>query len=154
MFDAWFASAENMVFIKHEQERDFICPLKTNRKVAVSLAAKLAGQFQRVDTLELAENATREVYLEGVAFPLLVVRQVFTNGDGSIGILYLVTSDTTLSFDDITTSYQRRWQVECYHKSLKPQRLVSQVSDANSNHANQSFLCRLVRLHQTGDAQS
>ena len=94
------------MFIKHEQERDFICPLKTNRKVALSLAAKLAGHFQRVDTLEIAENATREIYLEGVDVPLLLVRQVFTNEDGSIGILYLVTSDTTPSFDDITTSYQ------------------------------------------------
>jgi len=106
LFDSWFASAENMMFIKHEQERDFICPLKTNRKVALSLAAKLAGHFQRVDTLEIAENATREIYLEGVDVPLLLVRQVFTNEDGSIGILYLVTSDTTPSFDDITTSYQ------------------------------------------------
>ncbi|MCP9495274.1 MAG: hypothetical protein MSG64_12685 [Pyrinomonadaceae bacterium MAG19_C2-C3] len=60
-----------MMFIKHEQERDFICPIKTNRKVAVSLAAKLAGHFQRVDTLDEEENATQEIYTEGVSFPLL-----------------------------------------------------------------------------------
>lgn len=149
MFDAWFASAENMVFIKHEQEREFICPLKTNRKVAVSLAAKLAGQFHRVDTLALAENATREVYLEGVAFPLVVVRQVFTNEDGSIGILYLVTSDTTLSFDDITTSYQRRWQVECYHKSLKQNvSLAKSPTQTETTQTNHFFaaLCGFIKL--------
>jgi len=72
-----------------------------------------------VDTLGLEEHTTREVYLEGVDFPLVLVKQVFTNEDGSCGILYLVSSDTTLSFADLTTSYQKRWQVECYHKSLK-----------------------------------
>jgi hypothetical protein len=149
LFDSWFASAENMMFIKHEQESDFICPLKTNRKVAVSLADKLAGQFQRVDTLDEEENATREVYLEGVSFPLLLVKQVFTNEDGSIGILYLVTSDTTLSFDDITTSYQRRWQVECYHKSLKQNvSLAKSPTQTETTQTNHFFaaLCGFIKL--------
>jgi len=46
MFNAWFSSAENMMFIKHEQKRDFICPLKTNRKVALSLADKRQDIFK------------------------------------------------------------------------------------------------------------
>jgi len=119
VFDTWFASAETMVFIKQQQQHDFICPLKTNRKVALSMADKQQGRYIRVDTLGLEEHTTREVYLEGVDFPLVLVKQVFTNEDGSCGILYLVSSDTTLSFADLTTSYQKRWQVECYHKSLK-----------------------------------
>jgi hypothetical protein len=119
LFDVWFASAETLVFIKQEQQRDFICPLKTNRKVALSRAEKHLGRYTRVDTLELEAHATREVYLEGVAFPLVLVKQVFTNEDGSVGIRYLVSSDTTLSFDDLTTTYHERWHVECYHKSLK-----------------------------------
>lgn len=44
VFDTWFASAENMVFIKRAQHRDFVCPLKTNRKVALSLADKQQGR--------------------------------------------------------------------------------------------------------------
>ena len=149
LFDSWFSSAENMRFIKHEQERDFICPIKTNRKVAVSLADKLAGRFQRVDTLEVEENTTREVYLEGVSFPLLLARQVFTNEDGSIGILYLVTSDTALSFADLTASYQRRWQVECYHKSLKQnvslQKSPTQTQTTQTNHFF-AALCGFIKL--------
>ncbi|PWH15894.1 MAG: hypothetical protein DDG59_10725 [Anaerolineae bacterium] len=31
-----------------------------------------------------------------MTFPLLLIKQVFTNEDGSTGIQYLVTSDTTL----------------------------------------------------------
>src|SRR5262245_1560924 len=30
LFDVWFASAENMVFLKQQLHRNFICPLKTN----------------------------------------------------------------------------------------------------------------------------
>ena len=97
VFDVWFASAENMVFIKQQQNRDFICPLKTNRKVALSKAEKHQGRYTRVDTLELEAQTTREVYLEGVDFPLVLVKQVFTNEDGNVGIRYLGSSDTTFS---------------------------------------------------------
>jgi DDE superfamily endonuclease len=119
VFETGFASAENLVFIKRAPQRDFVCPLKTNRKVALSLADKQQGRYLRVDTLGLEEPTPREVYREGVDFPLMLVKQVFTNEDGSRGVLYLVSSATTMSFDDLTTTYQKRWQVECYHKSLK-----------------------------------
>ena len=117
--DVWYASVENMRFVKHTLHKEFIMPLKANRKVAVSRADKQHGRYVRVDTLELEPNTVREVYLEGVDFPLGLVKQVFVNGDGSIGIRYLVTSDTTLTYDDITTIYRKRWNVEPYHKSLK-----------------------------------
>jgi hypothetical protein len=119
LFDSWFAAAENMKFIKLEHGRDFLCPLKSNRKVALSLSDKLRGRFQAVETLKLEPHAVTEIYLEAVEFPLALAKQIFTNEDGSTGILYLVSSDTTLDYNRMTTSYQRRWQVECYHKSLK-----------------------------------
>ena len=151
VFDTWFAAAETMVFIKQQQHRDFICPLKTNRKVALSLADKHQGRYIRVDTLGLEENSTREVYLEGVDFPLLLVKQVFTNEDGSLGILYLVSSDTTLSFDDLTTSYQKRWQVECYHKSLKQHvSLAKSPTQTVTTQTNHFFaaLCGFIKLER------
>jgi hypothetical protein len=117
--DVWFASAETRVFIKRRHHRDFICPLKTNRKVALSKTDKQQGRYVRVDTLDLEAQATREIYLEGVDFPLALVKHVFTNEDGSSGMRYLVSSDTTLTFGDLTTTYHKRWTVECYHESLK-----------------------------------
>lgn len=117
--DIWFASAENMCFVKLDLLRDFIMALKGNRKVALSEEAKSKGQYQRIDQLEVPEGSTRLVYLEGVPFPLLLVRQVFTNEDGSTGVRYLVTSDLTLNADQIITIYQKRWKVEEYHRSLK-----------------------------------
>jgi len=46
----------------------------------------------RIDTLELEPDTLLTIYLEGVDFPLHLVKQVFINADNSIGILYLVTS--------------------------------------------------------------
>lgn len=37
----------------------------------------------------------------------------------SQGVLYLVSSDQTLTCEETTTIYQKRWRVEVYHKSLK-----------------------------------
>ena len=151
VFDTWFASAENMRCIKHEQQRNFICPVKTNRKVAVRVAEKHQGRYTRVDTLLLEEHAAREVYLEGVDFPLLLAKQVFTNEDGSIGILYLVSSDTTLSFDDCTTNYHKRWQVECYHKSLKQnvslEKSPTHTATTQTNHFF-AALCGFIKLER------
>jgi len=117
--DIWFASAENMKFVKITLEKEFIMPIKGNRKVALSVSAKQEGRYQRVDTLELEALTPVTVYVEEVPFALLLVKQVFTNEDGSTGILYLVTSDTTLQGNGITMLYQKRWNVEPYHKSLK-----------------------------------
>ena len=117
--DVWFASAENMRFVKHDLHKEFVMPIKTNRKVALSLADQQQGRYVRVETLALEANTAREVYLEAVPFPLLLVKQVFVNGDGSTGVLYLVTSDTTLTADQVMALYRTRWNVEPYHKSLK-----------------------------------
>jgi hypothetical protein len=117
--DIWFASAENMKFVKLTLKKEFVMPIKGNRKVALSVNAKQAGRYQRVDTLVLEALTPVIVYVEEVPFPLLLVKQVFTNEDGSTGILYLVTSDTALEGNGITMLYQKRWNVEPYHKSLK-----------------------------------
>lgn len=151
LFDVWFASADNMVFLKHTQHRDFLCPLKANRKVALSKADKQQGRYVRVDTLELEAQTTREIYLEGVDFPLTLLKQVFTNEDGSSGIRYLVSSDTTLSFTDITTTYHKRWGVECYHKSLKQNvSLAKSPTQTVTTQTNHFFaaLCGFIKLER------
>lgn len=117
--DVWFASVENMRCVKRELKKEFIMPLKSNRKVALSEADQAQGRYVTVDTLDGEESTVREIFLEGIDFPLALIRQVFTNEDGSQGVLYLVSSDTRLSYEQITTIYQRRWKVEEYHHSLK-----------------------------------
>ncbi len=117
--DTWFASSENMVFVKQALDKDFVMPLKDNRKVTLEAPGTPHRRFVSVSKLALEENATVTVWLEDVDFPLLLCKQVFTNADGSTGVLYLVTSDTTLTAEAIQALYQKRWKVEEYHKSLK-----------------------------------
>ncbi len=119
LMDVWFSSAENMLFIKVTVRTDFIVPLKSNRKVALSEQDKKRGQWTTLSSLCFDTDATLMLYLEGVPFPVLVSRQVFTNEDGSESILYLSSSDLSLSAASMRTIYQRRWKVEEYHKSLK-----------------------------------
>jgi len=147
--DVWFASAKSMMFVKHELKKHFVMPLKSNRKVALSLADKRHGRFVPVDTLNLQENAMQRIYLEGVDFPLLLVKQVFKNEDGSIGVQYLVTSDTTLTRDDILSIYHKRWNIEPYHKSLKQnaslEKSPTQTVTTQTNHFF-GALCGYIKL--------
>ena len=147
--DVWFAAADNMKLIKTELNKDFVMPLKTNRKVALCERDKKENRFQAIETLTLEHGKAREVYLEQVSFPLLLVKQVFTNKDASQGVLYLVTSDTALDGDHIMGLYQERWQVEEYHKSLKQNASLAcsptRTKRTQSNHFFLS-LCAFVKL--------
>lgn len=116
--DSWFSSQENMEFIVGKKKH-FIFALKSNRTFAVSKEDKLNGKFTAVSDLAWEENIPKTGYLRGMDIPLKITRQTFTNEDKSIGILYLATSDLTLEHTDIITIYQKRWNVETYHKSMK-----------------------------------
>lgn len=118
LMDSWFAATENFDFIVNKKKQ-FIAALKDNRLVALSETDKKQGRFVRIDTLELADKQAVRGWLKGYAHEVLLVRQVFTNKDGSTGWLNLVCSDLTCDGDTVTTIYQKRWQVEVFHKSLK-----------------------------------
>jgi hypothetical protein len=118
LMDSWFASVENFEFIV-KKKKHFIAALKDNRLVALSAADKKQGRFVRIDTLELSDKQVVRGWLKGYANEVLLVRQVFTNKDGSTGLLNLVCSDLTCNGDTIATIYQKRWKVEVFHKSLK-----------------------------------
>lgn len=117
--DSWFSAKENLSFIRHRLDKHFIVALKANRTVAVSKEAKLQGRFTRIDALSWTEETPQLGWIKGLDFPVLLHRQVFTNKDGSTGILYLACSDLERDALSIETIYQKRWKVECFHKTLK-----------------------------------
>jgi len=117
--DTWFSAADNMVFIKNKAKRDFVIPLKSNRNVFLAEPSAKAGKSVKLTSLDFDTNALQTLWLDEVPFPLVVSRQVFKNENGSEGILYLCSSDLTLSASALSTLYQKRWKVEEYHKSLK-----------------------------------
>lgn len=116
--DVWFACSETMRYIKNDLKKDFIFPIKSNRLVkAVDMSP--SASFVSVNTFSCQEDIPVQVRVEGVEFPLFLLKHVFKNDDGSEGIIYLVCSDMTVTKEDILTIYQKRWHVEEYHKSLK-----------------------------------
>jgi hypothetical protein len=119
LMDTWFSAKENFEFTQ-KKKKHFIAALKSNRLFATSLHNKHQGEFQRVDTLELSDKKSIRGYLKGYDKEVLIVRRIFTNKDGSIGILNLVCSDITLDGSTISTIYEKRWwKVEEFHKSIK-----------------------------------
>lgn len=118
LMDSWFGSVENFEFIV-KKKKHFIAALKDNRLVALSEEDKRQGRFVRIDTLELSDKQAARGWLKGYANAVLLVRQVFTNKDGSTGLLNLACSDLTCTGDEIAALYKKRWKVEVFHKSLK-----------------------------------
>ncbi|MEO6831866.1 MAG: hypothetical protein ABI378_05985 [Chitinophagaceae bacterium] len=94
--DSWYANAANMRFVKEQAHTDFVMALKENRKVALSLEDKQAGRYQPIKEMT-PEGGVCIVWIEQLNFPLLITRQVFKNGDGTCGILYLGSSDLKLN---------------------------------------------------------
>lgn len=112
-----------MNYIKCKAKKDFVFPLKSNRRVALCEMDKKRGRWTSLSSLDLStQNSCQNswtLYLEGVPFPLKVAHKLFKNEDGSEGALVLCSSDLSLSGSALFTIYQKRWQVEEYHKSLK-----------------------------------
>ena len=135
--DSWYASAENLNAVL-ALGHDFVVALESSRTVALSEADRAQGRFQAVDALAFPDEQPLRVFLRSVQPAVLVTRQVFTNKDGSQGVLYLVSSDTSLNQAQLTTIYQRRWKVEEYHKSLKQNASMgkspTKTPDTQANH--------------------
>lgn len=122
--DSWFSSSENMTFI-HNAGKYFIFDLKDNRLAILKTGSSgnpdnNSKEWTSISDLDIPENTPTAVWLKGISFALLLVKQVFKDENGNVtGYRFLVSNDTGLSYDDFTTIYKKRWGVEEYHKSLK-----------------------------------
>ncbi len=116
--DSWFASVANMRFI-NQKKKIFIFDMQSNRLAATSEEDRDAGNWTRIDELKIPNNKPVMVWLKDLEFPVLLSKQLFTNKDNSTGYRFLVSNDLSLTDDQFTTIYKKRWSVEEYHKSLK-----------------------------------
>lgn len=114
--DSWFSSSENMEYVAKSLKKYFLLALKSNRLVALSAEDKKAGCFNRIDSLDWQEKKPIKGWVKGLDFPVLLHRQIFTNKDGSIGILYLITNDLEVTTTKMETIYQKRWSVEVFQE--------------------------------------
>ena len=117
--NSWFSAKDNLTFIRQTLKKHFVVALKSNRTVALSYEAKRQGAFTRIDGCDLPEHQPVQGWIKGLDFPILVLCQVFTNQDGSTGTLSLACSDLTCEGPTIEAIYQKRWNVESFHKTIK-----------------------------------
>lgn len=117
--DNWFASKDNIEYIDKNLSKTFILGLKSNRTVALSVSDKRDNNYLKVSALSLREGQLVKAYLRGIRKPVMLMKKVFTNENGSKGVLYLISNDFTLSYERMYEIYQRRWKIEEYHKSIK-----------------------------------
>lgn len=120
LFDIWYGSVDNFNLISSHKQH-YICPLKSNRKLALSLGEKKQGKWYKLEeiTNQLDIQTTLPIWLESCTHMSYLTKQVFTNKDGTSITMYLITNDQNLTKNQIHTIYKRRWKVEEFHKSLK-----------------------------------
>jgi len=151
--DNWFGAKENFEFIHKELGKFFIIGIKSNRIVALTKEDKLSGRFQRVSSLEMEDGQSKKVWLKGLSFELVLLKKVFTNEDGSTGVLYLVSNDLDRDADCLYQIYQKRWKIEMFHKSIKQNASLEKSptkrvrTQANHIFASMVAFCKLELLH-------
>lgn len=117
--DSWFSAQGNLAFVRHDLGKHFVVALKSNRTAALTLDDKQQGRFTRIDQLSWPEQGRLQAWPKGLDFPVSLSRRVFTNKDGSTGILCLACSGLDCGQAAIEATCQKRWKVEAFHKTLK-----------------------------------
>jgi len=152
VWDTWYSSTENLEYVHQTLKKYFVSALKTNRTVALSENDKRQGKFTNIESLGIETNRIYKVWLKGLDLEVRLVKQVFTNEDGSTGESYLITNDLELSYDQICTIYKKRWNVEVFHKSLKQNASLEksptkhEVTQSNHIFASMIAYCKLEIL--------
>lgn len=150
--DTWFGSKENMEYIQREIGKIFVFGMKSNRLAALSEKDRKKGQYQNICSLNMKDREVRKIWLKDLSFPVLLVKRVFKNGNGSTGTLYLVTNELNFDADQVYDIYQKRWRVEEYHKSIKQnaslEKSPTKTSRSQRNHIFASIIafCKLELL--------
>ncbi len=90
--DSWYSSKKNMNYIVEECKTHFIMSIRCKREVTRNEKDAKNGKFRPLKELKLGKGAVK-LYVKRVHFPVLVVKQIYKNADGSSSTLYLATSD-------------------------------------------------------------
>jgi len=147
-FDSWFSSAENICFIVKELKKHVVCAIKDNRKVCFDFKESNKKQtWQQVSEADIELNKAYKVRLKDVPFDVLLVKQVYQNLDGCVGVQYLICTDTDLNAEQIAELYKQRWSSEDLHKSLKQntalEKMPAKTQNAQVNHIFASMIAQV-----------
>ena len=147
--DSWYTNAENLNHIL-AAGKHLIGAVKSNLEVALSLQDKKAGKFVKISELAI-ELGLKQGYIRQLNQPVSLCKDLFINEDNSQAVQYLLATDLSLTFQQITTTYQKRWGVEEYHKSVKQNASAAKAPLKTINtqaHHLFASLCAYVKLEQ------
>jgi DDE superfamily endonuclease len=147
-FDTWFSSAENIEYIVKDLKKHVICAIKDNRTVSFDTEKPLKEQkWVKVSDIDIEPNQVYKVRLKKIPFTLLLVKKVYHNLDGSIGVQYLISTDTDLSAQEVSDLYKLRWSSEDLHKSLKQntalEKMPAKIEKSQANHVFASMIAQV-----------
>ena len=149
VFDTWYTSAELMKYIVLDINKHFVCAIKDNRMISFDItgASEKSKTWQAVSQAELEPGRVYQVRVKEVPFTLHLVKKVYHNQDGSTGVQYLLSSDTSQDAQQIDQTYQKRWSSEDLHRSLKQntalEKMPAKMACSQSNHIFASMLAQV-----------
>ncbi|MBU1820441.1 MAG: transposase, partial [Bacteroidetes bacterium] len=148
--DSWYTNSENINLVL-DLKHHYLGAVKSNLEVALSRHDRANGRFVKISSLKLQPGTVLTVHIRSVKAPVAVCGDVLPNKDGSVGELLLLTTDVAMTYQQILTTYQRRWGIEEYHKSLKQnaslEKSPTRTLRTQTNHLFAS-ICAYVKLER------
>ena len=154
--DSWYTNADNINLVlglKHH----YLGAVKSNLEVALCKHDRANGKFVKINTLKLQPGTVLTAFIRSVQQPVAICGDILPNKDGSVGELLLLSTDVTMTYQQLLTTYQKRWGIEEYHKSLK-QNASLEKSPTRTHRTQTSHLfasiCAYVKLERLRLAQA
>lgn len=147
-FDTWYSDADLITYIAKDLKKHCVCAIKDNRNICLDFTKPVKERsWIAASEANLEPEKTYQVYLKGIDFPLTLIKKVYKHLDGSSSVQFLVSTDTTLSDEQITTIYKKRWSSEDLHRSLKQNTALEKMpAKKESSQANHIFASMLAQV--------
>lgn len=147
-FDTWYSDTGLISYIKNDLKKEVVCAIKSNRNVCFDMyKTPKQRSWTSVDEAEIEPDKAYKVYLKGINFPFTLIKKVYPHLNGSVGVQYLVSTDTTLCAEQITDVYKKRWASEELHRSLKQntalEKMPAKMESSQANHIFASMIAQV-----------
>lgn len=129
----------------------YLGAVKSNLEVALSKHERANEKFVKISSLKLQPGTLLTIYIRSVQAPVAICGDILPNKDGSVDELLLLTTDVTMTYQQLLTTYQKRWGIEEYHKSLKQNAsLEKSPTRTHRTQANYLFasICAYIKLER------
>lgn len=147
-FDTWYSDADLISYIAKDLKKHCVCAIKDNRNVCFDFDKPAKERsWISVSEAKIDPEKAYQVYLKGMGFPVTLVKKVYQHLDGSCGVQFLVSTDTTLSAEQVTHVYKKRWGSEELHRSLKQntalEKMPAKMESSQANHIFASMIAQV-----------